>query len=294
MQDGTPLATDAYDAAGRLASVSRANGAVTTDAYDGADRLRDRHTTVDGTTVSRYQYTVDRLGLRTAVTETWQPASLVAPTPTPEAYPPPTVEPPPPRPPLPSTRTITYTYDGLNRLTGATETPGTTYAYAYDLAGNRTAVWENGAQTQNLSYNAANQVIGWTYDAAGNRLSDGTTTAAYDALNRRTQHDGTSYTSNADGVLVSAGTTTSTQDLAAPLSQILADGSATYVYGAGSERLRAVDGPWFLGDALGRCARRSTTRARCWRRRAMIRGACRRATWSGRLALRASCITATR
>lgn len=44
---------DAYDAAGWLASVSRANGAVTTDAYDGADRLRDRHTTVDGTTVSR-------------------------------------------------------------------------------------------------------------------------------------------------------------------------------------------------------------------------------------------------
>ena len=124
-QDGTPLATYAYDAAGRLASVSRANGAVTTDADDGADRLRDRHTTVDGTTVSRYQYTVDRLGLRTAVTETGQPASLVAPTPTPEAYPPPTVEPPPPRPPLPSTRTIASTYDGLNRLTGADETSGT-------------------------------------------------------------------------------------------------------------------------------------------------------------------------
>ena len=125
VQDGTPLATDTDDAAGRLASVSRANGAVTTDADDGADRLRDRHTTVDGTTVSRYQYTVDRLGLRTAVTETGQPASLVAPTPTPEAYPPPTVEPPPPRPPLPSTRTIASTYDGLNRLTGADETSGT-------------------------------------------------------------------------------------------------------------------------------------------------------------------------
>ena len=94
-------------------------------------------------------------------------------------------------------------------------------------------------------------MIGWTYDAAGNRLSDGTTTATDDALNRRTQHDGTRYQYNADGVLVSDGTTTYTQDLAAPLSQILNDGTATYVYGAGSERLRARDGPWFLGDALG-------------------------------------------
>ena len=31
----------------------------------------------------------------------------------------------------------------------------------------------------------------------------------------------------------------------------LSDGTTTYVSGAGSERLRARDGPWFLGDALG-------------------------------------------
>ena len=59
-------------------------------------------------------------------------------------------------------------------LTGATETPGTTYNYTYDLAGNRTAVWENGAPVANLSYTDANQVIGWSYDGAGNLLSDGT------------------------------------------------------------------------------------------------------------------------
>jgi len=82
------------------------------------------------------------------------------------------------------TRIITYTYDGLNRLAGATETPGTTYAYTDDLAGNRTAVRANGALIANLSYNDANQVIGWSYDAAGNLLSDGTTTRSYDALNR--------------------------------------------------------------------------------------------------------------
>jgi RHS repeat-associated protein len=39
------------------------------------------------------------------------------------------------------------------------------------------------------------------------------------------------------------------QDLAAPLSQVLNDGTANYVYGLG--RLRALSGPWYLGDALG-------------------------------------------
>jgi len=56
-------------------------------------------------------------------------------------------------------------------------------------------------------------------------------------------------TYNGDGVLVSDGTTTSAQDLAAPLSQVLSDGTATYVYG--HDRLRALGGPWYVGDALG-------------------------------------------
>ena len=49
------------------------------------------------------------------------------------------------------TRRVASTYDGLQRLTGAAETPGTTYAYTYDLAGNRTEVRENGALIANLS-----------------------------------------------------------------------------------------------------------------------------------------------
>ncbi|NJN28868.1 MAG: hypothetical protein HC819_24310 [Cyclobacteriaceae bacterium] len=59
----------------------------------------------------------------------------------------------------------------------------------------------------------------------------------------------TSYSYNGDGTLVQANTTRYVQDLAAPLSQILHDGSANYVYGLG--RLRALSGPWYLGDALG-------------------------------------------
>jgi hypothetical protein len=52
-------------------------------------------------------------------------------------------------------------------------------------------------------------------------------------------------------VLVQAGTTVYTLDLAAPLSQVLHDGSASYVYGSGAERLRAAGGDWYIPDALG-------------------------------------------
>jgi RHS repeat-associated protein len=161
-------------------------------------------------------------------------------------------------------RTVTYSYDGLQRLTGATEaataplTATTTYTYTYDDAGNRTGVWTDGTQTQNLSYNAANQVTGWTYDAAGNLLSDGTSSYSYDALGRVTTLNSASNSYNGDGVLVvqTVGITTTnySQDLAAPLSQILHDGTNQYVYGNGSERLYGAAGStrtWYSDDALG-------------------------------------------
>ncbi|MBX0329999.1 RHS repeat-associated core domain-containing protein [Oscillochloris sp. ZM17-4] len=157
-----------------------------------------------------------------------------------------------------TTRTITYAYDGLSRLTGATEAGATSnsYAYSYDLAGNRTSATINGVTTSR-SYNVANQVQGWSYDNAGNLLSDGTTTYTYDALGRTLTQGSTSYSYNGDGVLVQAGATHYTQDLASPLSQILSDpstglgagGSANYLYGL--DRLASSAGAWYLGDALG-------------------------------------------
>jgi YD repeat-containing protein len=224
VREGTTVLADyAYDAGGRLATLTRSNGAVTTATYDNAHRLTDLHTTVGGQTAAQFRYTLDRLGLRLGVTETLSG----------------------------TVRSITYTYDGLLRLTSAVEDPGTTYAYAYDLAGNRTEVWENGVQTQSHQYNAANQVIGWSYDAAGNLLSDGTHTSSYDALSRQVSRDGTTYASNGDSGLVQAGATAYTLDLAAPLSQVLHDGTSDYVYGNGAERLRAAGGAWYIPDALG-------------------------------------------
>gem|GEM_PF-3891141 len=43
--------------------------------------------------------------------------------------------------------------------------------------------------------------------------------------------------------------TTTYAQVAAPLSQVLSDGTANYVYG--HDRLRALGGPWYVGDALG-------------------------------------------
>ena len=227
-QGGAVLASYTYDTTGRLDVVTRANGATTSSAYDGADRLTALHTTVGGSTVSRFQYTVDRLGLRTGVTETLLPTG---------------------------TRSISYTYDGLLRLTGAVESTGASYAYDYDLAGNRTSVTANGSTTT-TAYNAANQVAGWSYDAAGNLLNDGTSTSTYDALGRMTSRNGTSYRYNGDGVLVAqtaAGNATRyTQDLVSSLSMVLNDGSANYIYG--HERLGAQAGgttTWYGTDALG-------------------------------------------
>jgi RHS repeat-associated protein len=229
LQNTTPLASYLYDAAGRLDQVTRANGAVTSYDYDGTDRLRDLHTTVGGVTRTRFTYTLNRLGLRTAVSETLDTSS----------------------------RSVSYAYDGLLRLTGAVESGATanTYAYGYDLAGNRTSATVNGVTTTR-GYNAANQVTGWSYDAAGNLLNDGTTISTYDALNRLTSQGGASYAYNGDGVLVAqtsgGSTTTYAQDLVAPLSQVLETNGVPIFYG--HEQLALPTSTtliWFLHDGLG-------------------------------------------
>lgn len=155
------------------------------------------------------------------------------------------------------TRTISYNYDQLQRLTSAVESGSSTnsYAYAYDRAGNRTSATVNGTTTIR-DYNAANQVMDWTYDQVGNLLNDGTQSYTYDALSRLTSRGGTSFAYNGDGTLVArtvgAATTRYSQDLISPLSQVLNDGSANYLYGL--DRLAAQAGgtmTWYITDALG-------------------------------------------
>jgi len=137
------------------------------------------------------------------------------------------------------------------------------YTSTYDLAGNRTAVQLNSGTPATTTYNAANQITnsGFTYDNAGNLTNDGTAASTYDALNRTTIRGTTTYAYNGDGTLVSQATsgvtTRYTQDLAAPLSQVLQTqvGAATrtdYLYGL--NRLASLNGStktWYVSDALG-------------------------------------------
>jgi hypothetical protein len=90
-----------------------------------------------------------------------------------------------------------------------------------------TSVQLNGGTPTVTTYNAANQITntGFSYDNAGNLIGDGTAAYTYDALSRTTARGGTTYAYNGDGTLVSQATggvtTRYTQDLAAPLSQVL-------------------------------------------------------------------------
>src|SRR6266498_3165140 len=102
-------------------------------------------------------------------------------------------------------RVLRYTYDGLQRLIGANERPGSVYTYTYDLAGNRTSVQLNGGIPATTTYNNANQITNasFSYDLAGNLTHDDTVAYTYDALNRTTQRGTTTtYTYNGDGTLV--------------------------------------------------------------------------------------------
>jgi len=102
-------------------------------------------------------------------------------------------------------RLTRYGYDGLQRLIGANERPGSVYTYTYDLAGNRTSVQLNGGIPATTTYNNANQITNasFSYDLAGNLTHDDTVAYTYDALNRTTQRGTTTtYTYNGDGTLV--------------------------------------------------------------------------------------------
>ncbi|MBC7228079.1 MAG: hypothetical protein H5T61_12765 [Thermoflexales bacterium] len=171
------------------------------------------------------------------------------------------------------TRVITYTYDPLYRLTGATYSTGESFAYAYDAVGNRTVYTEttpaNGTRTTQYAYDAANrllvsitagQPITYTWDARGNLIGDGTFTYAYNSAGRLVRASSVTatlaYTYTADGLrvgqAVDGAETTFAWDWAAPVPEVLVAGSTRYL--VGHETLGwAEGGAWryILPDALG-------------------------------------------
>jgi RHS repeat-associated protein len=83
----------------------------------------------------------------------------------------------------------TFSYDGANRLTAATDSGGWWRSFGYDQYGNLWVTGNGGVPlagntpTWNV-YNGHNQISGISYDAAGNQLVANGDTLSYDAENR--------------------------------------------------------------------------------------------------------------
>lgn len=135
-------------------------------------------------------------------------------------------------------QSTTYTYDSSGRLTRAViagstypATPGT-WAYGYDIRGNRTsAVFTNASGTvtsnQTLAFNAANQVTtaGFTYDGAGNLTGIPEDTFTYNGAEQMTS--ATNASTNATTTYTYAGA-----DQKSVLSIATAGGDTrTFMYG---------------------------------------------------------------
>jgi RHS repeat-associated protein len=181
--------------------------------------------------------------------------------------------------------TIDYTYDPLNRLTGAYYSNSVMYEYEYDAVGNRVYQYQQIDEMTtdiNYYYDSANRLIEvdsveYTWDDNGNLLSDGVNEYIYDSANRLIYTYrpgewgwGAEYTYNGLGDRLTQTapvypgssyweTTYYTLDLNSSLTQVLKasieEGSIiTYTYGLGrisQHNLENATPEYFLGDALG-------------------------------------------
>ena len=161
------------------------------------------------------------------------------------------------------TTTISYSYNPLSRLTSAQYYDGRYFIYTYDLTGNRLTE-ETALATHSYNYDNANRLTSvdgeaYSWDDNGNLLSDGVYTYTYTS-NKLSSITGNNlnitYQYNGLGERVSQtvnGVTTHfTVDLNAGLSQVLSDGTNTYLYGVERIAQESTNGvQYFLTDALG-------------------------------------------
>jgi RHS repeat-associated protein len=109
---------------------------------------------------------------------------------------------------LDNTRTATYAFDNLNRISTASSqaTSGANcwgQSYGYDRYGNLTAInsTQCSSPTMSVTVNAKNQVTnsGFVYDNGGNLTSDGPHTYTWNGENRLASTGGVTYTYDGDG-----------------------------------------------------------------------------------------------
>jgi RHS repeat-associated protein len=207
MIDSTGTATYAYDADGRLISVTApGNKAVAYD-YDAVgNRIGLKYP--DATSLSYGYDAANRLAqvtdwLLRATNYTYDPANNLSKT----AY--------------PNGASVSFSFDASNRLTNVINTasdgtPMLNLAYTLDPTGNRIALSANGITTS-FGYDAINELasaqIGtltstWTYDAVGNRIKQALPTGAtdylYDSADRLLQAGTRLFTYDRNGNQLSA------------------------------------------------------------------------------------------
>ncbi|MGW3044377.1 NucA/NucB deoxyribonuclease domain-containing protein [Kitasatospora sp. NPDC001159] len=135
---------------------------------------------------------------------------------------------------------LAYTYYPSGRLKTQTTTGlagATTHTYGYDAAG-RLSTWNNGAAT-----------TAYAYDGNGNLTSNGTTTATYNQRNQLSTAGTTTYTYTARGTRSAATTgTTTTSATYDAFDELTSQGGQTYTYDA-LGRLTTSAGHTFTYDA---------------------------------------------
>ena len=167
---------------------------------------------------------------------------------------------------VPLSRTIVYTYDGLERLTDADYSTGEIYDYEYDPVGNRLKQIIDG-DTTSYQYDAANRLDSvdgqsYSFDANGNLLLTGVMTNTFDGANRlvATTRAGTTLQPIYDGLNNRVGqiegqtTTNLALDVAADLPEVIytSEGSAyLHLPGVIVTEDSSGDVRYLLSDGLG-------------------------------------------
>ena len=218
-----------YDDASRVTAISRPGGLATAITYDALDRPTAVSHTRGGSTLLSQAYGYDANGNLASYGD--------------------------------DAGTATFSYDDLDRLTGAAFPAGQTYAYAYDPVGNLLSA-TTPAGTTTRTYDLADRITdpGFSSDANGNLTADPTRTYGYDGFGRLTGSTAgsvtTTYTLDGAGRRLAettgASTTSFDLDLSRANPTILADGTRRYLPGDPSAGYEQA-GTWYsaLADQAG-------------------------------------------
>jgi len=172
LNGAAPLASYAYDLAGRRTGLGLENGTTAIYTYDNASRLLEIDHYAGTTALAAFAYSYNAVNNRTAMASA-QPGLAPA--------------------------ADSYVYDAVDQLTGVGYGSGRTVGYAYDAVGNRSGVTDTVSGASTYTANTLNQYTAVidgsgtrspTYDGNGNLIAQGSWTYTYDAQNRLTSAAG--------------------------------------------------------------------------------------------------------